>query len=161
MSFINKLLNFTKANILNGSNDVSRIREQIYISPSGGYLNYAIFSVEGINSNTGRKKTLRYKCKTEQEAAKLAMLDGIIDIKLIQAVPFEKPTERQIATCKEHNRSIPADANKIDVSFLMTKDIENENEPGIELLKYADSIGAKFSYFAGKESIEEIINQLK
>lgn len=130
-----------------------------YKSPSGGYMNYAIYSVTGINSSTNRKNTRKYECKNENEAMQLATADGLINIDNIKPLPFDPPTERQIEACKKHFRIIPPNSCMNDISFLMTKDINGEEDAPIELIKQADSMGIKFSYLAGKQTLEQLIKK--
>lgn len=129
-----------------------------YKSPSGGYMNYAVFAVVVINPETGRQNKRKYECKTESEARSLAAADGYHDIISITPVPFEPPTERQLEACRQHGRIVPPGACMKDVTFLMTKDIENEGKPSLDLIRKADSLGLKFSYLAGTETLQEMID---
>lgn len=132
-----------------------------YKSPSGGYMNYAVFSVSVINPKTGRSNKRKYECKTEAEARSLAAADGYHDIISVTPIPFEPPTERQLAACREHHRVIPPGACMKDVSFLMSKEIEEEGKPNAELIRKADQLGLKFSYLAGAETLQEMIDNKK
>lgn len=132
-----------------------------YKSPSGGYMNYAIFAVTVTNPQTGRQNKRKYECKTESEARSMAAADGYHDIISVTPVPFEPPTERQIKICRQHGRIIPPHACMKDISFLMTKDIEDESKPPLDLIRKADQLGLKFSYLAGAETLQEMINNKK
>ncbi len=145
----------------NTANDATAVLSTLdYKSPSGGYMNYAIFSVVGTNPKTKRKNKRKYECKTSNEAMALAAAD-LINIESVEAIPFEPPTERQCAACKKHGRIIPPGACSIDVSFLMTRDIEQQKPAPMSLIRLADSQGLKFSYLAGEESLQNIINENK
>lgn len=158
MSFFEKI----KA-VINGINNTGKgfVSSLSYKSPSGGYMNYALFSVVGTNPSTNRKNTRKYECKTSSEAEQYAINDGLINIEKITVLPFDNPTDRQIAACKKHNRIIPPGACSLDVSFLMTKDIEREEDAPMDLIQQADSLGLKFSYLAGKETLQELIKNNK
>lgn len=132
-----------------------------YKSPSGGYMNYAIFAVTVTNPQTGRQNKRKYECKTESEARSMAAADGYHDIISVTPIPFEPPTERQLAACREHHRVIPPGACMKDVSFLMSKEIEEEGKPNAELIRKADQLGLKFSYLAGAETLQEMIDNKK
>jgi len=132
-----------------------------YKSPSGGYMNYAEFKVVGINQKTNRQNTRRYYCKDEGEAAALATQEGLVDIISVTAIPFTPPSEAQYEACRKHNRNIPYGACLSDVSALMTRDIENQKPASIELMQYADSLGLRFSYLIGEESLREMIDEMK
>ena len=41
----------------------------------------------------------------------------------------------------------------------MTKDIEDEKDAPLELIKKADELGVKFSYLTGKETLQNLINE--
>lgn len=159
MGFVSKIKNAVSSVISNTSKGIMLSFD--YKSPSGGYMNYAIFSVTGTNPSTNRKNTRKYECKTESEAKELAISDGLIDIESIKPIQFAPPTERQIEACKKHYRIIPPNACSIDVSFVMTKEIEDEEDAPIDLIKQADSLGLKFSYLAGKQTLQELIKNHK
>lgn len=135
------------------------IPQMPYKSPSGGYMNFAVFKVVGINPATKRKNTREYSCKTEDEARDIAQADGLIDLQEITAISFDPPSEAQYAACRKHNRHIPSGACKMDVSALMTRDIEHQKPASVELMEYADSIGLKFSYLIGEESLRNLIDE--
>ena len=139
--------NYTHADIV--------IPDMPYKSPSGGYMNYAQFKVVGINPATKRKNTRQYNCRTEQDAEHLAKAEGLVDLD-ISIIPFAPPSEAQYAACRKHNRKIPPGACLMDVSALMTRDIEKQKPASIELLQYADEMGLKISYLSGEESIREL-----
>ena len=147
--------------VFNTANDATAVLSTLdYKSPSGGYMNYAVFSVTGTNPKTNRKNKRKYECKTSNEAMALAAAD-LINIESVEAIPFEPPTERQCAACKEHGRIIPPGACSIDVSFLMTRDIEHQKPAPKELIRSADSMGLKFSYLTGEETLRNLINENK
>lgn len=153
MGILSNILKFISDNS-NTSSDNSR-----YKSPSGGYMNYAMFSVKGVNSATNRKKALKFECKTADVAKQLAINAGLINIESVTVIPFDPPSIEQIDACRKHSRNIPVGACKIDVSFLMTKDIEDEKDASLELIKKADELGVKFSYLTGKETLQNLINE--
>lgn len=159
MGIISKIKNSISSVISNTSKGIMLSFD--YKSPSGGYMNYAIYSVTGINSLTNRKNTRKYECKNENEAMQLATADGLIDVENIKPLPFDPPTERQIEACKKHYRIIPPNACQRDVSSLMTKEIDGEDDAPLELIRQADSLGLHFSYLAGKQTLENLIENNK
>ena len=139
MGILSNILKFISDNS-NASSENSR-----YKSPSGGYMN--------------RKKALKFECKTADVAKQLAINAGLINIESVTVIPFDPPSIEQIDACRKHSRNIPIGACKIDVSFLMAKDIEDEQDAPLELIKKADELGVKFSYLTGKETLQHLIKE--
>lgn len=131
-----------------------------YKSPSGGYTNYAVFSVKGINSATNRKKTNKYKCKTEDEAIELAMQDGLVKIESVHPIPFSPPSDAQIQACDKYGHIIPPGACHEDVGAIMTKEIYDEDDSPFDLMKCADFLGVRFSYFDSKQCLLHLISDI-
>lgn len=88
MGILSNILKFISDNS-NASSENSR-----YKSPSGGYMNYAVFSVKGVNPATNRKKALKFECKTADVAKQLAINAGLINIESVTVIPFDPPFYR-------------------------------------------------------------------
>ena len=144
-----------------------------YISPSGGFVNWATYEVSGKNISTNRKNKRRYDAKTEADAIRQAEADGLVSPFEIVAIKHDDPTERQIQYLQSWGISVPAGANKFDVSTILSR-LENESEtvaekriskntteervrllprPTSDFARFADSMGVKFSRFIGKAAL--------
>lgn len=138
-----------------GSDKISRLNLGGYISPSGGYLNWAIFKVAGKNQTTGRRKTMQIEAKNEAAAIQCAEANGIIAPHEITAIPHELPTENQIQYLQSFKATVPEDATKLDVSAIIDRfeKLNIEAAPSEEFAKFADDIGVKFSRYIGKDTL--------
>lgn len=147
--------------------EVSKVNLNGYVSPSGNYMNYAIFEVVGIKPTTGRKNKRTYEAKDEAGALRAAAEDGLQDAEVVRALEEEPPTERQKECLEGLGVTIPQGACKYDVSAMIgrildSQDIVEEIEiskteekqyvkplesPSEELAIYADKMGLKFSKY--------------
>ena len=144
-----------------------------YISPSGGFVNWATYEVSGKNISTNRKNKRRYNAKTEANAIKQAEADGLAGPFDIVAIKHDDPTEKQLQYLQSWGVSVPVGANKFDVSTILSR-LEDESEtitekriskstteervrllpgPASDFAKFADSMGVKFSRFIGKGAL--------
>ena len=85
-------------------------------------MNYMIFEGEGIYSKTGRKRKIHVEAFSESEAITELVSDGYNQESIqIHRVPFDPPSEEQLAAMKKHHNKIPKKACMIDISFLISK----------------------------------------
>lgn len=146
-----------------------------YQSPSGGYMNYGEFHVSGyiLNEKTRRKNRFKQaiSAKAEDEAQEKAKQFGFVDDEMnIEAIPFEKATERQILYASDLGALLPEDLSKWDVhaiidrfvgDFHHSNDGSPEESPSEEFADFADKIGVRFSKFVGKyELLDSVIAHL-
>lgn len=125
-----------------------------YRSQSGGYVNFAKFQVVGKNPNTNRKNKRIYCAKSEEEAcAKAKDTDGLVEPFEITILPYEPPTQRQLDYAKSLEAIIPDGACKIDVSAIISRITDDDEEPApIGLAKLGNMYGLLFSRYHGKKS---------
>lgn len=124
-----------------------------YISPSGGYLNYAEYKVVGTNSSTGRKNTRKYSGKYESDVIQAAIDDGLSEPFELTPIPFREPTERQLSYALDLGASIPSGACFDDVSAIIGRIVDDdEAAPPSSLSLYADKCGARFSKLIGEDA---------
>ncbi len=120
-----------------------------YVSPSGGYINYTVFQVVGINPKTNRKNKRVYEEITEEKAIAKAQEEGLIAPFVVSVLPAKEPSERQLAYAKELKIAIPEGACFEDVSALITRVIDNDERPAdIKLAKVAHICGVRFSRYS-------------
>ena len=128
-----------------------------YVSPSGGFLNYARFQVICINPSTKRKNKRIYEVRTKEEACECAQNDGFIGPYEISAIPFSPPTERQLAFAKTLEAVLPDGACGVDVSAIISRITDNDEKPvPLKLVHQAHIRGLKFSRYHGREAIMSI-----
>lgn len=125
-----------------------------YVSPSGGFVNYARFRVVGFNPETGRKNTRRYEAQTEDEVRADALADGLADPLQISPDPMDPPTERQVAYALDLEATLPEGVCKEDVSAIISRIVdEDEDAPDPGLSLWAHVIGVRFSRFVGARAL--------
>lgn len=125
-----------------------------YVSPSGGFVNYARFRVVGMNAATGRKNTKRYEVRDEAAARAAAAADGLSDPIDVQVEPMPEPSDRQMDYALELEAMIPEGACKDDLSAIISRITdEDEAAPDPGLSRYAHDVGVMFSRFVGREAL--------
>lgn len=100
-----------------------------YISPSGGFVNYARFQVIGINPSTKRKNKRIYEVRFEEDARKCAENEGLIEPFEITVLPSVSPSERQLEYAKVLEACIPDGACSLDVSAIISRITDKDENP--------------------------------
>lgn len=116
-----------------------------YVSPSGGFVNYARFRVVGVNPETGRRNTRRFEARNEDAARAAAVSDGLAEPLEIEVEPMDEPSERQVAYALDLEATLPEGACKEDVSAIIsriTDEDEDAPDPGLSL--WAHESGVRF-----------------
>lgn len=125
-----------------------------YASPSGGYINYATYQVTGINPATKRKNKRIYDCTDEQKAIEQAMSEGLAEPFEVILLPSREPTDRQLNYAKDLEIILPVDVCFEDVSALISRVVDDDEEPVPEkLAKAAHAFGWHMSRYIGKKEI--------
>lgn len=144
-----------------------------YVSPSGGYVNWIVFEVTGINPKTGRINKRIYEARKEQEALDLAEKEGLQKPEIKKVLPIEPPTENQIGYLESWGITVPDGACKYDVSAILSRledsdDVVNEirvskgaikeyirplEGPNEDFAMFAHEMGLHFSKFIGADAL--------
>lgn len=125
-----------------------------YVSPSGGFVNYARFQVSCINPATKRKNKRVYEVRTSEDACKCAENDGFIGPYEVSVLPSSPPSERQIAYAKTLEAVLPDGACALDVSAIISRITDKDESPvSPKLARQAHNLGLKFSRYHGKTAI--------
>lgn len=128
-----------------------------YISPSGGFVNYARFQVIGINPSTKRKNKRIYEVRFEEDARKCAENEGLIEPFEITVLPSVSPSERQLEYAKVLEACIPDGACSLDVSAIISRITDKDEKPvSTKLACHAQKYGLKFSRYHGRTAILNI-----
>lgn len=154
-----------------------------YVSPSGGYLNYAIFKVAGINPKTGRKNTRTYQARDAAGAVQQAVADGFGNPQAAEIVLHDPPTEKQIDYLHSYGVPVPKSACKGDISAMLNR-LKYDGYPQVakqekidettikmwiipkvavnnELAIFAHKMGFRFSKFIGMDDcLSMLVNGL-
>lgn len=125
-----------------------------YVSPSGGFVNFAIYQVIGINPKTGRKNKRVYKEFREEYAIKRAEIEGFVAPFEVHLLKSESPSERQLEYAKELGITIPEGVCRLDVSALISRVTDDDEGPADEnLASQAHIYGVQFSRYHGRKAI--------
>lgn len=128
-----------------------------YISPSGGFVNYARFQVIGINPSTNRKNKRVYEVRIEEDARKCAESEGLVEPFEITVLPSVPPSERQLEYAKVLEACIPDGACSLDVSAIISRITDNDENPvSNKVACQAQKYGLKFSRYHGRAAILKI-----
>lgn len=132
-----------------------------YISPSGGFVNYARFDVVGKNPETKRKNKRYIEAKDEADACKKMEKKGFIGPFEVTVLSIEPPTERQLEYAKSLGAVIPKGACKRDVSAIIARITENDEQPVSDSkARAAFFSGLKLSRYSGTHEIMSLANSL-
>lgn len=128
-----------------------------YISPSGGFVNYARFQVVGVNPSTNRKNKRVYETRFEEDARKCAKNEGLVEPFEITVLPSVPPSERQLEYANVLEACIPDGACSLDVSAIISRITDNDETPvSNNVACQAQKYGLKFSRYHGRAAILKI-----
>lgn len=132
-----------------------------YVSPSGGYINYARFQVTGIKPSTKRRNTRIYETFHEEDALNQARAEGFVEPFEVKVLPAEPPSDRQLSYARSLGATIPEGACKQDVSAIIDRIVDEEEDPvGEKFAKVANDCGVKFSRYHGRAQIMNLATSL-
>lgn len=130
-----------------------------YVSPSGGFVNYARFQVVGVNPATKRKNKRVYEVRSKEIACQCAEKDGLTAPFEVSVLPSTPPSDRQLSYAKSLGANIPDGACAFDVSAIISRINDNDEAPVSEnLARQAHKFGVNFSRYHGKVAIMSIAN---
>lgn len=132
-----------------------------YVSPSGGYVNYACYKITGKDEKTGRKRSARIKARDEAIAVQCAAAKNVCAPYLVELLPNDPPTEAQLAYAKDLRAKIPNGACAHDVSAIISR-ICKDDEAAVEdsLAECAVKYGLLLSQYTGTKMILELVDYL-
>ncbi len=139
-------------------NNNAACQESIQYVPFNDNMNYMMFDGEGVYGPTKRKRQIHIESFSEQEALEELVSAGYIqDTIAIHRIPFEPPTEAQLSTMQIYHNKIPDKISKNDLSFLISKYMDDEQDADKELINFATGQKVKFSYYTGEKSLYNCI----
>ena len=132
-----------------------------YVSPSGGYVNYASYKVTGINERTGRKQSKRIRARDEAAAIQCATAENVCAPYVVELLPNDPPTEAQLAYARDMGAVIPNGACSHDVSAIISR-IYKDDEAAVDgsLAECAIKHGLLLSRYTGTKMILELVDYL-
>lgn len=137
--------------------DSSKYRVIMNDSPFPDNLNYKLYRYSAVYLKTNRSRTRTIEAFSKEEARQKIKDLGYAEPTEFEQIPFDPPTESQIEACMAHGRKIPDKACKIDVSYIMDKDMNSDSTPNPELLRYATEMRIPLSYYVGKRDLYDLI----
>lgn len=124
-----------------------------YSSPSGGYVNWAIFDISGINEETKRRNKRRIIAADESAALDTARAGGLVDPTILSVIPHDTPTDQQIGYALDLGADIPEGACKEDVSSIINRILSDCDGPSEEFAMFAHDNRLHFSKFIGADAL--------
>lgn len=125
-----------------------------YVSPSGGFVNFAIYQVIGLNPKTKRKNKRVYKEFKEEYAIKRAEIEGLVAPFEVSLLKLGEPSERQLEYAKDLGITIPDGACYLDVSALISRVTDDDESPADEnIASQAHIYCVQFSRYHGRKAI--------
>ncbi len=110
------------------------------------------FQIRGHGKETGRKRSRIFYASSEAKARELAAADlTIVDqIEKLPEDPPPEPTERQLAYASDLGIVIPDDADRDDISDLISHKLSGEKVATDRHKSFATLYGVEFRRFTGK-----------
>ncbi|MCR4436200.1 MAG: hypothetical protein QHH06_10510 [Clostridiales bacterium] len=116
------------------------------------------YKVRGKNKDTGRYKTLSVQAISVEHCKQIAAERGLLEPYEITELLPNKPTERQLAYAKDLGIIIPSDATSEDVSALISRVVDSDNnDPRSDLVDFANGREMIFSKYIGKKALYNVI----
>ncbi|MGN0902480.1 MAG: hypothetical protein ACI4M9_04270 [Succinivibrio sp.] len=133
-----------------------------YKSPSGGFVNFAKFSVAGTNPATGKTEAKLFRVPTKEIAIALAKKAGLEEPYKVVVYKMQPPTEEQIKQLIKLQLQVPRTVCKLDLDALFARIFdEDETPPETGIAVFANSLGIRFSRFIGRIALyRNIISRL-
>lgn len=130
-------------------------------SPFCDNLNYKRYEYKALFTETNRMRSGKIEAFCEDDAITQLKEEGFTEPINLTQIPFDSPTDAQLEACKAHNTTIPRKACKIDVSYIIDKEMEHDSVPNPELISYATEMKIHLSHYIGKKALyNHIFNQL-
>lgn len=115
------------------------------------------YEITGINKETNRKKKIIVYAKTKEIAETKVLELGLLPPYKTEVI-FDEPTDRQIEYAKALGISIPENASFEDVSCLISRKVDDDNnDPNPGLLEFADNRDMISSKYHGKKSLYNLV----
>lgn len=115
------------------------------------------FKIRGLNSKSGRYRTLHLTGATRDDAVLDALILGLIEPLEIEEIAPDPATEAQLNYAKDLGLSIPHNPTKIDMISILKKKLEFDSDAGKDLKDYANYCKLFFSEYIGKKELYNLI----
>lgn len=121
-------------------------------------LNYKRYEGKGLFPGTGRIRTIKgIDAFDEGEVRKVLSSKGLIEPYEIKVVPFEPATDPQIEYASNLKIKVSPDMTKKDLTYLIDKTIEHDEDPKPGLIQFATEKKIKLSDCIGKRALYNLI----
>lgn len=125
-------------------------------------LNYKRYECKALFIETNRMRKKIIDAFNESDAINELKNIGFTEPINLTQIPFDPPTDAQIEACRNHGTTIPYKACKVDVSYIMDKEMEHDSIPNPELIEYATEMKLYLSYYIGKKALYDyLFNKLE
>lgn len=118
------------------------------------------YTVIGINSSTGRRKTITVSAADDAGARNAAILRGLEPNSVDELPPFP-PSEAQLQYAAKLGVIIPEGATIDDASAIISKAVDDDIAPSKDLVDFANHHGLKYSSYIGEQRLyDELFKDL-
>ncbi|MFY0521050.1 hypothetical protein ACOMCU_24975 [Lysinibacillus sp. UGB7] len=100
-------------------------------------MNYFIYKIQGKHMETKRTRTLKINALNEDDAKQQALESGLESCTSMVIIPFDEPTQNQLDYARDLGIQIPAGLTKDDVSALISRKINGDEDYDQGLLEFA------------------------
>lgn len=123
----------------------------------GLHMNYTSYEIKGKHAETKRTRTLKIKAVNEEDAKCQALESNLESIESIAVIPFDAPTQRQIDYAKSLGIHIRSEYTSQDVSALISKHVDNDDEHTDGLFHFATNHRVHVSKYIGETALHGAI----
>lgn len=120
-------------------------------------MNHNLYEIKGVFNQTKRKRTMHIYAKSESKAKELALQQGFIEPIEIKQIPFNPPTDRQLAYAKDLGIYVSPDSSTEDASALISRKVDFDSDPQPSILEFAENKGLVFSKYIGNKGLFNLI----
>lgn len=133
-----------------------------YVSPSGGYGNFAVYEVKGINPSTNRINTRKFKAVSESRAIDEMKKAGFVEPFTVSILPVELPSEEYMKYVAENLEiTLPEGISDDDLNAINNgARFDDTAMPSAGIVKFAMELGVCFSRFIGEDFLENKISRV-
>lgn len=117
-------------------------------------MNAMVFNGKGLFIPTNRRRKIKIVAFSYEDAIENLISDGFdpehIDI---ERDFFEPPTENQLEAMRMHNEWIPENACMTDISYIISRHMDNDRNADKSLMDFATKRKLVFSYYIGQKNL--------
>lgn len=115
------------------------------------------YEIKALYVPTNKKRTIKIEAQNKADAIAFIKRDSEYAEPFEIKEFFDPPTESQLDYAKDLKIKMPRDASIRDASALISRAVDRDSDPNLDLIEYAKGRGLLFSKYAGKKTLYNLI----